>query len=90
MRKKNIYQKTINRCYNPPPSNTAVATYNNHLQLEKIQKVLSHHRKKKNRQINAVHHFVLMFRADHYFKKQKKSWKTLVQTKNQRKSRSHL
>jgi len=40
--------------------------------LEKNQKVLSHHRKKKNRQINAVHHFVLTFRADHYFKKQKK------------------
>jgi len=72
MRKKTFTKKTINRCYNPPPSNTAVATYNNQSAIGKNQKVLSHHRKKKNRQINAVHHFVLTFRADHYFKKQKK------------------
>ena len=38
MRKKNIYQKTINRCYNPPPSNTAVATYNNQSAIGKKSK----------------------------------------------------
>ena len=73
MRKKNIYQKTINRCYNPPPSNTAVATYNNQSAIGKKSKSFKPPPKeKKNRQINAVHHFVLTFRADHYFKKQKK------------------
>ena len=72
MRKKHLPKKqsiaaTIRRRQTPPSPPITI-----NLQLEKNQKVLSHHQKKKNRQINAVHHFVLTFRADHYFKKQKK------------------
>jgi len=90
MRKKTFTKKTINRCYNPPPSNTAVATYNNHLQLEKIQKVLSHHRKKKIVKLTQCTTLYSCLERITISKSKKKSWKTLVQTKNQRKSRSHL
>ena len=39
MRKKKTFtKKTINRCYNPPPSNTAVATYNNQSAIGKKSK----------------------------------------------------
>ena len=73
MRKKTFTKKqsiaaTIRRRQTPPSPPITI-----NLQLEKNQKVLSHHQKKKNRQINAVHHFVLTFRADHYFKKQNKA-----------------
>lgn len=90
MRKKTFTKKTINRCYNPPPSNTAVATYNNQSAIGKKSKSFKPPPKEK-KIVKLTQCTTLYSRLERITtSKSKRSWETLVQTKNQQKSRSHL
>jgi len=83
--KKQSIAATIRRRQTPPSPPITI-----NLQLEKNQKVLSHHQKKK-KIVKLTQCTTLYSRLERITtSKSKRSWETLVQTKNQQKSRSHL